>query len=59
MINEEELLEDSILDDAEKRIININNELTKIERELEYINDTVCKLVSSVGNLSYIIETKI
>jgi len=59
IISETDLLdEDIILKDAPKRIISINNELTKIERELEFINDTVSKIVSNVGNLSYIIKTK-
>ena len=58
LIDEKELLEDSILTDADKRINNINNELTKIEREIELINDSICKLVSNINNLSYLIEIK-
>ena len=58
IINEDELLEDSVLNDAQKRIISINNELTKIEHHLEYLNDTVCKMVSNFGNLIYLINSK-
>ena len=52
LIDSDELLEDSI------RIININNELTKIEREIELINDSICKLVSNINNSTYLIEIK-
>ena len=58
LIDSNELLEDSILTDADKRVININNELTKVEREIELINDSICKLVSNINNMTYLIEIK-
>ncbi len=40
-------------------IITLNNELVKTIKHLEKINTQLCKMVSNINNLSFMINSKI
>ncbi len=49
---------EEILNKNLELIININNQMVKTINYLEKINAEICKMVSNIGNMEYMIELK-
>ena len=49
---------EEILNKNLELIININNQMVKTITHLEKINNEICKMVSNIGNMEYMIELK-
>ena len=57
-----EMMEDEsneIMNNNVEIIITLNNELVKTIKNLEKINAQLCRMVSNIGNVSFMINQKI
>ena len=51
--------EEEVIERYVQLVITVNNELVKTIKDLEKINDELCKMVSNINNVSFVVNKKI
>jgi hypothetical protein len=54
----DEYSEDEVIERNVQLIITLNNELVNTIKNLEKINNELCKMVSNINNIKYVIDLK-
>lgn len=54
----DEISEDEVIERNVQLVIALNNELQNVIKNLEKVNNELCKMVSNINNIKYVIDLK-